>query len=170
MNLLPKKNKPKVPDSKASTRLLSLRDAVNRLFDFDESLWHQHPLGIYSKNRYFDSFFSDAEVTNLIAVDFSETDKYLLLEADVPGFNSNDLNIELEDSVLTISGHKQDTQEKETKTYHLQERSTSQFSRSFALPAYADLDKVECNLKGEKLTVQIGKMKDATQKKTLPIQ
>ena len=104
-----------------------------------------------------------------MAVDFSETDKHLILEADVPGFSSKDLNVELEDSVLTISGQKEDTQEKESKTYHLQERSASQFSRSFALPAYADLDKIECRLKEGKLTVQIGKTKEDSQKKNLSI-
>lgn len=167
MNLIPKKDKPNGEDSKASTRLLSLRDAINRLFD--ESLWHPYPFGIYSKNRHFDSFFSDALASNLMAVDFSETDKHLILEADVPGFSSKDLNVELEDSVLTISGQKEDTQEKESKTYHLQERSASQFSRSFALPAYADLDKIECRLKEGKLTVQIGKTKEDSQKKNLSI-
>ena len=67
-------------------------------------------------------------------IDFSESDTEYSIVADVPGFSADDLDVELNDNVLIISGHKKDSKDEKGKTYHLQERSETHIKRSIILP------------------------------------
>ena len=73
--------------------MLSLRDAMDRLFD--ESFWA--PFGLTEKGfREMEKFAP--------RVDISETDTEIKVRADVPGINPQDLNIEVTEDTLTLSG------------------------------------------------------------------
>jgi HSP20 family protein len=80
-------------------------------------------------------------------VNVAETDKGLEVTADLPGIDQRDIEISLSDGILTLKAeHKAEKEEKdEKKQYHLVERSSGTFMRSFELPFEADTEKVEAS-------------------------
>ena len=91
-------------------------------------------------------------------VDVKEEKEAYLLEMDLPGKTDNDINIELNKNVLTISSQtKSEKEEKaEAKTagkYLIKERSYSKFSRSFTLPEDVDSEKLSAKVTNGVLTV-----------------
>lgn len=71
---------------------------------------------------------------SLPRMDVSETDKAIEIEAELPGLETKDVQINLADNVLTIRGEKKSEREEKNKDYHLVERSFGSFSRSVELP------------------------------------
>ena len=86
-----------------------------------------------------------------------ETDDAFIFKGDMPGLKEDDIDINLVGNNLMISGKRDEEQEKEEGTLHTYERSYGSFSRSFALPETADLDKVSCDLKNGVLTMVVPK-------------
>jgi HSP20 family protein len=86
-----------------------------------------------------------------------ETDDGYVFKGDMPGVKQEDLEISLVGNSLQITGKREREQESDEGTYHTYERSYGQFSRSFALPETADLDKVRCDLKDGVLTLVVPK-------------
>jgi HSP20 family protein len=93
-------------------------------------------------NRLFNNLF-DAPVPNggtstarrwLPAMDLVETQDSFVLRADLPGLSESDVNIELEDNVLTISGERKGEHEERKEGYYRVERAFGSFSRSLTLP------------------------------------
>lgn len=90
-----------------------------------------------SENNLFDVFDRFFERSNAALPDFRtdirELDGSYLLEAELPGFNKEDLNLELKDGVLTISAtHKEESEEKDEQGNYLRrERRYGSYSRSF---------------------------------------
>ena len=85
--------------------------------------------------------------------------------ADMPGVKEDELDISLQNGVLTISGARKAEEKKEGETYYVFERKYGSFSRSFALPENADPDKVEARLTNGILSLTIGKREEARPKK-----
>lgn len=122
-------------------------------------------------DRLFDGMFRNAltnlsapapSVTDLaIRMDVSETGKAYLVKADLPGVDEKDLEITLEDGILTIAGEKQSENEEEGKTFHRIERSYGSFRRALSLPADADENAISAHMKNGVLKVEIGKTKEA---------
>jgi HSP20 family protein len=94
-----------------------------------------------------------------------ETADSYVFKADLPGIKEQDLDISLQNGVLTVSGTRQAEEKKEGESYYLFERKYGSFSRSFALPDVADPEKVEADLKDGILTIAIGKRVDAKPRK-----
>ena len=76
-----------------------------------------------------------------------------------------DLDISVQNGVLTVSGHRAAEEKKEGETYYLYERSYGSFSRSFALPEMADTDKIEARLAHGELVLTVGKRQEAKPRK-----
>jgi HSP20 family protein len=91
------------------------------------------------------------------AVDIFETDQELVLSAEVPGVDENDIEIHIEDSALTIKGERKFERETKEENYHRIERSYGSFFRSFALPTYIDPDKIEAEHENGILKVRMPK-------------
>ena len=126
-------------------------------------------------DRQMDSFFGDSFLTpsdrifnRLPAVDVRETDKSYLLEADLPGFDENDIEIHLDNNTLTIESKKTEEKKEEKTNYMVQERRLSSFSRSFSLPENADRESISAKFKNGVLSVEIGKLAEA-QKRAIEI-
>lgn len=86
--------------------------------------------------------------------------KALLVKADLPGFTEKDLQISLNQDVLTVSGeHKAETLE--GYTVHRKERAATRFSRSFTLPSKVDPEKTNAVLKNGVLTLTLNKATEA---------
>jgi HSP20 family protein len=90
-------------------------------------------------------------------VDVREDDDHFYFVAELPGLNKDDVEVTLEDGVLTISGEKKDDRKEEKNGYHLRERRHGKFSRSFRLPTEVDPNKVGAQLKDGLLTVTLHK-------------
>jgi HSP20 family protein len=117
-------------------------------------------------NRLFNTFFeSPAGPGNgqqtlrrwIPAMDLVETNEEFVLRADLPGLSEGDVNIELEDSVLTISGERKAEHEERKEGYYRVERSSDAFSRSLTLPEGVDPDAVKASFDRGVLEVRVPK-------------
>lgn len=100
----------------------------------------------------------------LPAVDIRETDDALLVEAELPGIDKKDVNVEVKDGVLTISGERKFEKDVKEENVHRIERSYGRFVRSFSLPTNVDTDKVEATMKDGVLSVRLPKKESAKPK------
>jgi HSP20 family protein len=93
----------------------------------------------------------------LPAMDLVETDDHFVLRADLPGMSESDVNIEVEDRVLTISGERKAEHETTKEGYHRVERAFGSFSRSLSLPDGVDPESVQASFDRGVLEVRIPK-------------
>ena len=106
------------------------------------------------------------------AIDISEDKEGFHFKMDLPEVKKDDIKIECQDGILTISGQKRFEKEtkNEDKKYHRIERSYGAFMRSFTLPETADADKVFAEFNNGVLDVKIVKKAlAAPNTKTIPI-
>jgi HSP20 family protein len=111
-------------------------------------------------NRLFGSFSngdSFAARRWVPAMDLVEEGDHFVLRADLPGVREDQVKIEVEDNVLTVSGERQSEHEERSEGYYRLERATGAFSRSLTLPEGVDLDSVEAGFADGVLTVRIPK-------------
>jgi len=95
------------------------------------------------------------------AVDIRETTDSLLLVAELPGMTREDVQITLENNVLSIAGERKFEKDVQGESYHRLERTFGTFARSFSLPANVKTDKVEAVFKDGILTVTLPKVEEA---------
>ena len=91
------------------------------------------------------------------AMDLLESGDDFVLKADLPGVSEEDVQIELEDSTLTISGERKPEHHAEGEGYSRVERSTGSFSRSLSLPKGVDPEAVTARFDRGVLEVRIPK-------------
>lgn len=92
-----------------------------------------------------------------IALDVAEKDDNYLVKATVPGINPDDLEITLEDDVLTLKGEILPDEEVEDVKYHVRERRYGSFSRSIRFPVSVNGDAVEATYNNGILSLNIPK-------------
>lgn len=103
-------------------------------------------------------------------LDISETEKEIIILADLPGMDEKDINLMLEKRVLTISGEKKVESQQKDRTYHRMERRYGSFQRSINLPVDVESKHIQASFKKGVLEVVITKPAEvATQRKTIPI-
>jgi len=85
----------------------------------------------------------------------SETVEEYRIEAELPGVKQEDVEVNVEDRVLTLRGERREKKEEKGKKYHRMESSYGSFMRSFTLPADADEDKVAADYNDGLLSVRI---------------
>src|SRR3954449_11084601 len=90
-------------------------------------------------------------------MDLVETDDQFVLRADLPGLAEGDVNIEVEDRVLTVSGERKAEHETTKEGYHRVERAFGTFSRALTLPEGVDAEAVEASFDKGVLEVRIPK-------------
>ncbi|HSR70348.1 MAG TPA: Hsp20/alpha crystallin family protein [Acidobacteriota bacterium] len=96
------------------------------------------------------------------AVDVAEDANSMTFTAEVPGFEKNDINISVEDGVLSISGER--SLERKDDEYHRIERRYGRFERNFTLPRNVDPEKISANLKNGLLMLTLPKREEAKPK------
>ena len=123
-----------------------LRNEMDRVFDrFLEPRWYEfEPAGEWAP-----------------MVDVSETKDAVVVTAEIPGVEQKDINVSLQDQVLTIKGEKRQEKEEKDKNYHFSERSYGAFQRSFQLPLSIDRDKVAADFSNGVLTITLPKTAEA---------
>lgn len=114
-------------------------------------------------SEMLDTFFNDAVSTNvntgsfLPGVDVIENDKNYEINVMLPGMKKDEINIELEDGVLTVSGERKHESEQKNRKYHLIESRYGKFSRSFTLPRNINRDSVKAKMTDGILNITIEK-------------
>ncbi|HPT28215.1 MAG TPA: Hsp20/alpha crystallin family protein [Bryobacteraceae bacterium] len=101
-------------------------------------------------------------------VDISETENELTLKADIPGVKLEDINIEVENGTLSISGSRSFQSDETKGGYHRQERAYGAFNRAFVLPETVDLEKVTADCSHGVLTITLPK-KELAKPRTIKI-
>ena len=120
-------------------------------------------------NRLFSSFFDTPTTTRgpgngtatvrrwIPAMDLIETGEHFVLKADLPGMDEGDVNIEVENNVLTVSGERKTAHEEKHEGYYRLERATGAFSRSLTLPEGIDAESVTATFHNGVLEVRVPK-------------
>ena len=103
-------------------------------------------------------------------MDVRETDKEIVVEAELPGIDDKDISLSLQDGILTIRGEKKHERDEENESYRMMERRYGSFQRSLRLPHTVDEDKVEANFDKGVLKVKLLKRPEAIgRQRTIPI-
>ena len=90
-------------------------------------------------------------------VDVKETDDSFTLTADIAGLTKKDLNVNVSDGIISISGERKFENEKENDNYHYRERQYGSFLRTFNLPETVKEEKITANFKNGILSIEIPK-------------
>jgi HSP20 family protein len=129
--------------------MLSLREAMNQLME--ESF--VRPTGARGGQGF------------VPALDLSETKDAYLVEAAVPGLKPEDLEITLENNVLTIRGETRQETEDKQRNYHRVERRFGSFQRSITLPNTVKADAIKAELENGVLKLEIPKAEEVKPRK-----
>jgi HSP20 family protein len=110
-------------------------------------------------DRVFDAFFGQTDQGRrwMPPVDLVEAEDHFVLKADLPGLAEGDVNIEVQEGTLTISGERKAEHEQREKGWYRIERSFGRFSRSLTLPDGVDPDRIEASFSHGVLEVRIPK-------------
>ena len=98
------------------------------------------------------------------AVDIHETENQIVVKAEVPGMEREDIELGLENNVLTLKGDRRFEKDTTEENYHRIERAYGTFSRSFSIPSVVDEDKISADYKEGVLTITLPKTEKAKAK------
>jgi HSP20 family protein len=126
---------------------------------------------LLSVDNLFDEFFRMplgfglAGLEALPAVDIYEKDNKITVKAEIPGVKSGELNVSVEDDLLTISGEKKQENEVKEKDYYRLERSFGRFERRIRLPEAVQAETAHAAYKDGVLKIELTKSEDTKKKK-----
>ena len=118
-------------------------------------------------NSLFDDFFTPSrnETSFSFPVDIYEEEESLVVVAQIPGMEKEDINIEIKDGVLYLAGEYKQSEDIKSESYHIKERTIGKISRSFSLPSSIDPDNVSASYEKGLLKLRIGKLEAVKPKK-----
>ena len=117
-------------------------------------------------NRLFEPFLDEAlPLTNWVpACDIYETDKAIVVKAELPGLKKEDVFVSIENNVLLLRGERKFSDEVKRENFHRVERTYGEFLRSFTLPTFVDTTKILAEFKDGILMVTLPKREEAKPK------
>lgn len=125
----------------------SVRSIFNDLFDMD---------------NFFSSNIVNREIMpNVPAVNVKEDENEFQVQVAAPGFEKQDLNISLENEVLTISAEKKDEKDEESENFKRREFNYTSFARTFKLPTTVKEEEIKAEYKDGILTLNIPKKEES---------
>lgn len=130
--------------------VMSLREAMDRLFE--ESF--VRPMAWLTRGEYAG-----------LPLEMYETDKEVVVKAPLPGFKPDEVDIELQNGVLSIRAEHKEEHEEKGATYHLREYRAGRFYRQVTLPAEVNADKAEATFEDGILTLRFPKAEKAQARK-----
>ena len=131
--------------------LLAIQEEMNKLFD-----------------EKLDKFSGEGTLQERIwepLVDIYEEEDKFVIKAEIPDVDKKDIDITIEDNVLTIKGEKKFEKEEKKENYLRAERFYGTFRRSFTLPTSVEKDKIKAKLDKGVLTIEIPKKEETKPKK-----
>ncbi len=96
--------------------------------------------------------------------DLSETDDAFRIRLDVPGLEKDDININLQNNTLTVSGSRSSERTEEEEEYVRVERAFGNFHRTFTLPDAVDAENIEAAYDSGVLTIHVPKTEESTRR------
>jgi HSP20 family protein len=141
----------------------------------------QSPLSFQQEmNRLFDDFFGRSALEPFGSfrggwdafsprVDVAESDTDIVVSAELPGLDDEDIDVSLSRGMLTISGEKKQKEEKKGRGYYRVERSYGSFQRSIPVPSEVEDGKIEAVFKKGVLTITLPKASKAKDRKRIAI-
>lgn len=137
-----------------------LQHEMNRLFD-----------DAFSGFQFPTSFRGEGDDARLPRIDVHEADHAVEIEAELPGVDEKDIDVEVADNLLTIRGEKKfERKDEKEGQYRVMERSYGSFTRSMTLPFAVDPNAVEATIKNGVLKLTLPKPPEAqTQSKRIAI-
>lgn len=152
------KKKQKITTKADSQRnAVSLRDMISRMIE--ESFLNP-----------FDAISSDLSTASgkkmyFPKIDISETEKEIKITANIPGIDSDKINIDVGDDYISISGKTEKEEEEKNKKIHRYEREYGEFRREFSLPTKVKKDEVSAKVKNGVLTIVLPKSEEEKKSK-----
>ncbi|MEX0722767.1 MAG: Hsp20/alpha crystallin family protein [Gracilimonas sp.] len=125
---------------------------------------------LHSKNfsDILDEFFNESlnyrKDSFMPSVDISETENEFEVSVALPGMNKEDINVDLENGRLSISGERKFESEENGKNFHRVESSFGSFNRSFQLPDTIDENSIEAKYNNGVLNITIAKSEEKVKK------
>ncbi|HMT20116.1 MAG TPA: Hsp20/alpha crystallin family protein [Promineifilum sp.] len=138
-----------------------IREAADLFNEFDRVF--ESPL--YRARRGMPLRTNDVVGSWSLALDASEKGDAFTVKASLPGINPDDLNVTLEDNVLTIQGELKDDETIEEETYHIRERRYGSFSRSLRFPVPVDAKSIVAEYENGILTLTVPKAEEVKPKR-----
>jgi HSP20 family protein len=126
----------------------------------------------YTPNVFDEDFFNlfQNKTSSVPAVNIREDEKNYILDLAVPGIDKNDLKIDVNEDVLTISTENRNESEESKNGFKRKEFSYSAFSRSFYVPENVDRDKIDAKYKDGILSIALPKQEEEKSKVTRKIE
>jgi HSP20 family protein len=124
--------------------MANMRDRFNRLFDdsFYPVSRGEETLGLSAWNP---------------SVDIYENDDNLVIKAEIPGVDKDNIHVDLKGRVLTLKGERKSENEVKEDRFYRREMSYGHFERAFTLPVDVDPEKVKADFKDGVLKVEVPK-------------
>lgn len=122
-------------------------------------------------DRFLENFFPNTGHSNgnttpwRPRVELAETESTFMVTVDLPGIAKEDVTINFENDVLTVSGERTQTRDSENTTYYRSERFYGSFSRSFSFPKGVDVNGIQANFENGVLTITVPKSDDVKPRK-----
>ena len=128
---------------------------------------YTRPNNLFVWDGLMDNFFTDTPVWNTQspAVDVREVEDEYLMEVELPGLTDKDIELNVEDNILTLSSKNEQSKEEKKNGYLIRERRSREFARTFVLPKDVDRDKIKGEFKNGLLVVSIPKKPEAKPRK-----
>jgi HSP20 family protein len=136
-----------------------LRSAQDEMAQMSPML--AHALGLHTQQGHART----ATTAWAPAVDISERKDAYLISVELPGLKPEDLDIAMEDGLLTIQGERQFTTESSEQQFHRVERRYGAFRRSITLPAHVMAEGIEASFEDGVLQILVPKAEEATPKR-----
>ncbi|AWN82053.1 Hsp20/alpha crystallin family protein [Candidatus Cardinium hertigii] len=111
------------------------------------------------------SFAAGNEKSILPRTDISETDAAYCIEVELPGMQANDIELKIDNNILTIRGKKEETTEDKDKNYYMRERYYGIFQRSITLPSNISEEHIDAQFDNGILCIRIPKREAGKTKK-----
>lgn len=122
----------------------------------------------------FDDFFSplfnerrygQSTTHPVLAVDIFERDGKIVIEAEIPGVEKEDIHVDVKGKLVTLGGERKDNKEVKDEDSYRRERRYGKFERTFNLPYEVNEDLIEAVYKNGLLTLEISKPEEEQVKK-----
>lgn len=115
---------------------------------------------------------SNPDASRSITVDIRENSDSYLIEAELPGFSEQEIDVKVEDRILSITASREQKEEKKQEEkddqYLVKERRSETYSRSFSLPEDVDVEKIDGNYRNGVLSLKLVK-KPETKPKNIKV-
>lgn len=116
---------------------------------------------LFDYDKFFGNDFMKRFEINLPAANVIDGEKSYKIELAIPGFKKEDIKVNIENEILTISAETKGEKEDKNEKYTRKEFSYNSFTRSFQLPKTANSDKVDAKYENGLLKLEVAKKEEA---------